>query len=626
VCGIAGWVGTLDADAETLRWMTHAIRHRGPDDEGSLIHPGRVALGFRRLSIIDLIGGNQPLFDETRSTAVTCNGEIYNFPQLRAGLEQRGHTFETGSDIEVVPHLYEERGIDCVHALQGMFAIALWDDRRQRLLLARDRIGVKPLYWAPGPGGLVYASEPAAILASGLVAADPDPVAIMQYLTLQYVPAPRTGFSSIRKLAPGERLVYENGRVQIDRYWALAGETDGPAPGEEPILETLDRLLADATRCRLLSDVPLGAFLSGGVDSSLVVSYMAEALGRVKTFSIDVPELGFSEREHARRVADLYGTDHTELTVEAEMVPTVAETIHHVGEPFADSSAVPTYLVSQVTRRRVTVALSGDGGDEAFGGYSRFLRAAQLDRIAALARGPARIADAVLPRALLRRSRLLEHRLALLSGSAHDRYAMMVTHFRPRQLDRICSSEFIAAAGGTRSAWDDVLALPRVADANRYLLLDATTYLPGDILLKVDRMSMAHALEVRSPLLDYRVQQFAASLPAGVKIRRGETKWPLKELALKRGIPERNVRRPKMGFAIPVARWFRGPLREWLADLIVSDVALGRGYFEPSEIRRLFDEHQAGVDRDPLLWNLAMLELWHRSWIDGGSSNLRRVA
>ena len=597
--------------------MTGPVRHRGPDDEGFHVEAGVVALGFRRLSIIDLDGGHQPLYSEDGAVAVTCNGEIYNFRALRSQLEARGHSFRTGSDAEVIAHLYEERGDDCLDALQGMFAVALWDARERRLLLACDRMGVKPLYWAEVPGGLVYGSEPGALLASGLMQRRPDPAAIMRYLTLQYVPAPFTGFEGMRKLAPGERLSWTPGEpARVETWWRLNGaeRTDGPTDAD--VVAELDTLLEAATRARLIADVPLGAFLSGGVDSSLVVAYMAGASARVKTFSVDVPMTGYSESAHAQRVARAFGTDHSEYTIEAEMVPSIANAVRAAGEPFADASAIPTYLISAAARRHVTVALSGDGGDEAFGGYHRFLRALQFERLEPLA-PLARAAVGAVPDALLSRAPVLQRRLQKAALPAHDRYAAMVTHFGPSLLDRLCTSGFKREAGGTRIAWDGDLQLPAGDGINRYCRLDTTTYLPGDILVKVDRMSMAHALEVRSPLLDYRVQQFAASLPGRFKLRSGETKWILKELAKRRGVPPENVHREKMGFAIPVGQWFRGSLRAWLVDLLESPESRGRGYFDSAEVSRLLYGHLDGTaESEAQLWNLAMLELWHRSWID----------
>src|SRR4051794_1928987 len=619
MCGIAGWAGAVPADGETLQRMTGALTHRGPDDAGERIEPGRVALGFRRLSIIDLEGGNQPLANEDETVHVTCNGEIYNFRELRRGLERRGHRFRSGSDTEVIVHLYEELGAACVDELQGMFAIALWDARAERLLLLRDRLGVKPLYWAPVEGGIAYASEPGALVAGGLVPRRPDPAAVVESLILQYVPPPRSGFQGINKLAPGERLLFESGTASVDRYWSLDFGEKAPSRDPDEVLGRLDELLRDATRSRLISDVPLGAFLSGGVDSSLVVSYMADAMPQVRTFSIDFDDPRFSEGAHARRVAALYGTEHENYRLAPDAIPLVAEAAHHLGEPFADASAIPTYLLSQVTRRHVTVALSGDGGDEAFAGYRRYLLASGADRMAPVARflGPR---SRAVNGSGLRPGRLADLRraLAALAKPPGERYASLMSHFSPEGLIELCDPNFLASAGSTRRAWDEVLALPACDGVDRYLALDARTYLPDDLLTKVDRMSMAHSLEVRSPFLDYRVQEFAASLPPGSKLRRFRTKWLLKELARRRGLPDDLVDRRKQGFGVPVGAWFRGELRDWLQDVVLGSTALARNYFRPNVVRRLVDDHLAGrADHTTRLWNLTMLELWHQTWIDG---------
>jgi asparagine synthase (glutamine-hydrolysing) len=619
MCGITGWAGTVDADEARLRRMCEAIRHRGPDDDGYLVVPGKVGLGFRRLSIIDLVTGAQPIYNEDRSIAVTCNGEIYNFQALRRDLEGRGHTFRTGSDAEVIVHLYEQQGPDCLRALRGMFSIALWDSRSDRLLLARDRLGVKPLYWAPVPGGILYGSEPAALLASGLIQARPDPAAIAEYLTLQYVPPPRSGFEGIRKLAPGELLVFAGGEPHVERYWHLDHGRKAEQTGDEESLERADEILREATSLRLIADVPLGAFLSGGVDSSLVVSYMAEQSSNVHTFSIDFPHARFSEGEHARRVAQIYGTTHEEFVVEPEMVPTVAEAARHAGEPFADSSAIPTYLLSEMTRRRVTVALSGDGGDEAFAGYVRHRVATTADRLGPLPIAARPLAKTVEALGLNGRFARIGRGLSTVSRSPHDRYASIMAHFEPAALQQLCEPEFLDAAGGSRKAWDEVLALPPWRGVDRYLALDTATYLPGDLLVKVDRMSMAHALEVRSPLLDHELHEYAASLPGRLKLRRGTTKWLLKELAARRGLPGDLVHRAKQGFGIPIGEWFRAELRGWLEDVLHDPRTRTRGYFHQTETDRLLSEHISGrSDHSYRLWNLAMLELWHRAWIDGG--------
>lgn len=617
MCGLAGWAGDPAVAGDALDRMCDAISHRGPDDAGSHVVAGRVALGFRRLSIIDLSGGHQPIHDESGQIAVTVNGEIYNFRELRAELEARGHRFATGSDAEVVVHLYEEEGERCLQRLRGMFAVALWDGRRDRLVLARDRLGVKPLYFAEVPGGLLYGSEPGAILASGALPARPDPAAIAQYLTLQYVPAPLTGFAGMQKLRPGELLVWENGRARTERWWTVEhGHPDQVS--EEDRLAELDATLSEATRLRLIADVPVGAFLSGGIDSSLVVAYMAEHASDVRTFSIDFAHAKFSEGAFAREVASVYGTRHESLTVDPEIVPMIAETVRAAGEPFADSSTIPTYALAELTRRHVTVALSGDGGDEAFAGYVRHRLATAADRLGPLpallrpvARGLRRVPSGGRAAALVRGA-------TTLSRSSHDRYAAIMAHFEPAAIERLCTPEFLEQAGGPRQAWDEVLALPQRRGVDRYLTLDTATYLPGDLLLKVDRMSMAHALEVRSPLLDHHVHELAARTPARMKLRRGESKWLLKQLARRRGLPEHLVTRSKKGFGVPVGEWFRAELRPWLEDVLHDPRTRDRGWFDRGEVEGLVTAHvERRADHTPRLWNLAMLELWQREWIDG---------
>jgi asparagine synthase (glutamine-hydrolysing) len=618
VCGIAGWAGSVDIDEGLLRQMCDCIAHRGPDDDGYHVEAGRVGLGFRRLSIVDLATGAQPLPNEDLSVQATCNGEIYNYAELRRGLERDGHRFRSDSDVEVIPHLYETHGADFVQHLQGMFAFAVWDAREQLLILGRDRLGVKPLYWAQVPGGILYASEPGPILASGLIEPAVDPAAIVQYLTLQYVPPPLTGFRGINKLAPGQILTFRDGAIDISTYWALDYADEPAVASDADMLDRLDGLMLDATRDRLMADVPLGAFLSGGIDSSLVVAYMAELLPEVSTFSIDFPVEKFSEGVHARRVAGLYGTRHQEFVVEPDIVATAAEAARFAGEPFADSSAVPTYLLSQLTRQKVTVALSGDGGDEAFGGYLRYKLAAGSERFGSAATGLGKAADAVLPAGVRKRYPLTGRAVQALLRPPDERYASMMAQFTPEDIERLCESPFLEEAGGARRAWDEVLKPPvGVRGVNRFMALDVATYLPGDLLPKVDRMSMAHGLEVRSPFLDYRVQEFAAGLPANVKLRRGTTKWCLKELALRRGLPSDLVHRRKQGFGIPVGDWFRGELRPWLESILLDPQTIARGYFRHSEVRRLLDEHLSSqADHTSRLWNLVMLELWHRTWLD----------
>lgn len=617
MCGIVGWVGPIDADPEALARMQGAVRHRGPDDAGAHVEPGRVGIGFRRLSIIDVQHGGQPHRNEVGSVVAACNGEIYNFRQLRSDLRRRGHTICSGSDCEVLPHLYEEHGDDMLAKLRGMFALVVWDSKAQKLILARDRLGVKPLYWARHGEGLVFGSEPGAILAGEFFPPVPDEMAIGQYLTLQYVPAPRSGFANIQKLGPGERLVFSDGKVTIDRYWRL--DEDGPklvGISDRDLLDQVEEAVREATQIRLVSDVPLGAFLSGGVDSSLVVSYAAEVLPQLKTFSIDFRHEDFSEGAHARRVAALYGTDHTEYVVDAQSLPTILAAAERCGEPFADVSAIPTYVLSQVTRSQVTVALSGDGGDEAFGGYRRYVFAAHADRVDPLLRVAGRLTGRTVHRAVAGRGRILQ-RLGAFGRGPHDRYAALMVHFAPERVADLTQPDRETIRAGSRDAWFTVLALPKLPSPDRYRALDTVTYLPGDLLTKVDRMSMAHALEVRSPLLDHRVHELAARLPARMKIRGGRTKWALKQLAARQGLPDDLVHRRKQGFGVPIGEWLRTDLRDWLEELLRDRSTVERGYFRQPVVEQMLTEHLDGrAAHDTRLWNLAMLELWHRAWID----------
>jgi asparagine synthase (glutamine-hydrolysing) len=614
MCGIAGWVGPSPAGAGVLAEMCGELALRGPDGEGSHIEPGRVALGFRRLAVIDLDTGDQPLYSEDRTVTATCNGEIYNYCELGAALSARGHVLATRSDAEVIIHLYEERGVDFVHDIHGMFAIALWDAARQRLVLARDRLGVKPLYYCRSGDTLAYASEPQALLRARWAPRSADPRALLEYMMLQYVPAPRSGFAGIKKLHPGSMLVWERGRMTVSTYWRPPLPPDPLRIDHDAALIELDALLRETTRERLRADVPLGAFLSGGVDSSVVVSYMAELAGSVRTFSIDFPHAGFSEAVHARRVAQLYGTEHAELTLTADIVPAIAEAIPRMGEPFADASAIPTYLLSGLTRRHVTVALSGDGGDEAFGGYERYGLAAGLARGGPLAIRGARLAQAARPRAAAvgRVDRALSA-LASPSGT----YAEIMSHFVPAMLESVATGEFLATAGSPEQVYSDHLRLPPVRGVRRYAALDTTTYLPGDLLAKVDRMSMAHALEVRSPLLDHRVHEFAARLPNRLRWRGLQGKIMLKELAVQRGLPRDLVHRRKHGFGVPLGPWFRGELRDWLHETLSPETLKRRGIVRPGAVERMLHEHgQAKADHTTRLWNLAAMELWFQAHID----------
>jgi len=626
VCGIVGIVTRREApiDAALLRHMCCQLRHRGPDDEGCYHAPG-VGLGMRRLSIIDVETGQQPLANEDGRVWVVGNGEIYNYRELRADLERRGHRFATGSDIETIVHAYEEYGESCPEHLVGMFAFAIWDAGRRRLLLGRDRVGKKPLLYVPTPDGIVFGSEFTALLVHPSVSRDVDRRAIFHYLTYGYVPGEWSAFRSIRKLPPAHTLTWQGGQVRLRRYWQLSY---GPKTrfSEPEAIERFRELLRDAVRARLMSEVPLGALLSGGVDSSSVVAMMAELSEQpVKTFSIGFGEPDYDELKYARAVAQRYSTEHYELVVEPEALSILPTLVRHYGEPYADSSAVATYQVAQLTRQYVTVALTGDGGDEAFAGYERYwaaMLAAWHDRLPTVVRGWCGLVgqwlpDSPHPRHPARRARRL---LRALSLPPAQRYTHWVSVFQEDLKRKLLAPAFAAEMVAERPAQWIEEGLVAGADGeplDMLLAADLQTYLPGDLLTKMDIASMANSLEARSPFLDHRLLEFAARLPAHLKLR-GRTGKYLVKRAMEDRLPRENLYRTKMGFGVPIGPWFRGPLRELLRDSLLAEKALARRYFEPSVIRRLVDDHLAGrQDYAHQLWALVMLEQWHRTFVDG---------
>ena len=626
MCGIVGVVlaPPTAPDAAALRRMAAWLRHRGPDDEGYHVAP-HIGLGLQRLSIIDVAGGHQPLANEDGTVWAVGNGEIYNHGALRAALAARGHRFRTGSDIEVVVHAYEEYGEACVDHLWGMFALAVWDARRRRLLLARDRAGEKPLLYAPIPGGLVFASEFAALLAHPALGRAVEPRAIYHYLHFGYVPAPLTAFAGVYKLPPAHVLVWEAGATRQRRYWQAAY-----APkvtwAEPEAAERLRALLRDAVRLRLMSEVPLGALLSGGVDSSTVVALMAEVSDRpVPTFSIGFGHRDYDELAYARLVARRFGTAHHELVVEPTAVEVLPALVRHYGEPFADSSAVPTWYVARLTRQHVTVALTGDGGDEAFAGYDRHraaLLAARLARLPAPARALAGRAGRLLPPWGGRWSpwRRARRWLEALPLAPADRYLRWVGLCGEETRAALLAPAFVRQVAAERPAALLDAACALAADGELLdapLAADRELYLPNDLLVKVDIATMAHSLEARAPFLDHRVLEFAARLPARL-LRRGASGKYLLKRAVADLLPDAVLARRKMGFGVPLAAWLRGPLAPWLRATLLAPPALRRGYFRPAVVRRLIDDHLAGrADHAALLWALLVLEEWHQAFIDG---------
>ncbi len=621
MCGIAGLAGVEERDrASVMRPMRDLLTHRGPDADGEY-GDRHAALGIRRLRIIDLATGDQPKANETGTVWTVFNGEIYNYRELRDELAAKGHTLASASDTEVIVHLYEELGERFCERLEGMFAIALWDAPRRRLVLVRDRMGKKPILYWERDGEIVFSSEHRSLLAGIGHHPAPDLDAIRVYLRLGYVPAPLDAFSGVRKLLPAHYLVWQDGRTRTERYWSLPPSGTAALSDDDAAAE-LRRLLERAVARRLVADVRLGAFLSGGVDSSTVVATMARLSARVKTFSIGFEDERYSELPHARRIAERFGTEHHEFVVrplEADVLPML---VTHYGEPYADSSAIPTYHLSRVTRGHVTVALAGDGGDELFAGYDRYraaLLAARLDRIPKPLReitfGSAAwlLSRSSSPKTLANRA-LRYSRVAVLEPTA--RYLSWVGLFDPLQLNVLLAPEF---AERTRGA---DLELER--DGHRFgddpvaaaQLLDLRLYLPDDLLVKVDIASMATSLEVRAPYLDRELVEFAISLPAHLKVRGTTSKYLVKR-AFDGIVPRENMHRPKMGFSIPLGSWLRNELRELTLDTTLSTRALARGYFDPAGVRRLVDEHLSGrADHAGRIWALVMLELWHRELVE----------
>jgi asparagine synthase (glutamine-hydrolysing) len=626
MCGIVGQVRPAGrpVDRELLERMCAGLEHRGPDSRG-IFCEGRAGLGIQRLRVVDLATGDQPIYNEDRTIACVLNGEIYNFQELRADLERRGHTFATKGDTEAIVHLYEEYGVDCVRRLHGMFAFALWDGRRQQLLIARDRVGKKPMHYALRDGTLSFASELSALLADEEIPRDVDPAAIDCYLAYGYVPYPLSAFRAVRKLPPAHTLLLRDGKATLQRYWRLDYGKKLEGVSQEELCERIREAIRKATRRRLIADVPLGAFLSGGIDSSAVVAAMAEAsTGPVKTFSIGFEHERFDELPHARRIAQQFGTEHEEFIVRPDAIDVLPKIVRHHGEPFADPSAVPSYYLAQVTRRHVTVALNGDGGDESFGGYTRYVAnsvAARLDGLP----GPLRRAAGALGDRLpmggdvstpLNRARRLARAMAL---DAPTRYAGYVGLFDGPGRGSLYSAGFRAQCASSpadaviRGPWDDATG-SAVVDV--MLEVDVSTYLVDDLIAKIDIATMAHALEARSPFLDHELMELAASIPADMKVRGAQKKWILRE-ALRGWLPDDILDRPKQGFSVPESDWLRTDLAGYARELLLDRQSLDRGYFEPREVRALIDRHAAGADEEARrLWSLLVLELWHRECVD----------
>jgi asparagine synthase (glutamine-hydrolysing) len=623
MCGITGILeASGPVDREALRRMTNALYHRGPDDESYYFsEPGEghisAAFGFRRLAIIDLSGGRQPMSNEDGTLWLVCNGEIYNYQDLRRDLEQRGHRFRTNCDVETLLHLYEETGLECVNQLNGMFAAAIWDTRRQTLFLARDRLGKKPLYYRATPTQFMFGSEVKALLQHPACPRELDPRSLSKYLAYEYVPSPHCIFKGIHKLPAGHTLTWQAGQSRLRQYWDLkfAGGPDRRTEGE--IAEELRARLKEAVRLRLISDVPLGVFLSGGVDSSTVVALMAELrpAAQIKTFAIGFEESSFDESRYARRVAEFYGTEHHEEILKGQalldMLPEVAA---FLDEPFADASVIPTYLLSRFTRKHVTVALGGDGGDELFAGYPTF----PAQQVARFYRMPRALHERVL------------RPLAELMPVSHENFSLdfKIKHFlrgagwRPELRDQVWIGSFtpeeqrgLLAHAGEADDYEDIQTAEKhcsttASRMERLIYLYCKFYLQDDILVKVDRASMACALEARAPFLDYTFVEFVNAIPFGLKLKGLKTKYILKR-AMSGKVPQDILARGKKGFGIPIAKWFRNELRDLLLDTLSERRIKQQGIFDHQALARLVSEHLHGVkDNRKQLWTVFMFQLW----------------
>jgi asparagine synthase (glutamine-hydrolysing) len=623
MCGIAGVVSTTRESNITealVHHMCEQIVYRGPDDEGLYVADG-AGLGMRRLSIIDLSGGHQPVFNEDRSSWIVFNGEIYNFPELRPELESHGHRFRTHSDTEVIIHLYEDMGADCVKKLRGMFALAIYDKTKRKLTLARDRLGKKPLHYALHNGNLYFASEIKSILAVAPELAEVNSQGLLEYLYYGYVPDPITAFTGIHKLAPGHLLEFQDGEIRIRQYWDLPEYNTHPPSSEEECLEELEQRLFEATKIRLISDVPLGAFLSGGTDSSTIVALMARASSTpVKTFSIGFKKDDFNEASYARMVADKFGTDHHEMILEPEVVQTVEHLTSSLEEPFGDSSMLPTYYVSQMARQHVTVALSGDGGDEIFGGYDRYrIHAGRrvFEHIPGWARKFFR--DQVFPRLPNNmRGRSFSYNVSLPWQERYvDHLSFLPTFERDTPLLSPDFRQILNRSDDPGNVLRRYFAQAPAKDpVDQLLYVDTKTYMVGDILTKVDRMSMLNSLEVRVPILDHVFVEWVTGLPPKWKMRGKDQKYILRKLAERVGVPREVLYRQKQGFTLPLVHWMRNELKDMLM-ILLEPRTLDRGYFVADGVRKLMDDHlYRGRTHTGRLWRLLMFELWHRNFLE----------
>jgi asparagine synthase (glutamine-hydrolysing) len=625
MCGICGKYSQVGVLSEEVRGMLRTITHRGPDDEGLYVN-GHIGMGNRRLSIIDLAGGHQPISNEDGTVWINQNGEIYNYKHLRHELEGRGHAFRTSTDTEVIVHLYEELGERCVDRLSGMFAFAIWDERQQKLVLARDRLGQKPLFYAQDGEDFLFASEVKAILAAMKGKREIDYESVHHYLSLRFIPPPRTMLRNIKKLPPAHILVYQAGKVTISRYWNLSFRKKLDL-SEAELTDRLHEKLAQTIESHLVSDVPVGAFLSGGMDSSMVVAIMARDLGAsAKTFAIGVEEQDFNELPYARMIADQYDTCHVEQCVEANLIRLLPRMIWHLDEP-SDPIAACQFYAAELASRHVKVVLGGDGGDELFAGFDRYLGVGYVDYYATIpalirqkAIGPiiAGMPESFAYKSLTQKLRWI-HQVSMLPNTG-ERYAEATCFFRfNHQNKQVLFNNGLWEQVGHLNSADVIVEQFEAADADdlldRMLYADFMTRLPEHSLMLTDRMTMAHGLEARSPYLDHELVEFMAAFPSHLKIRNRELKYVLRKLAADY-LPEQIVKREKQGFMFPVAYWFRNELYPFIHHFLLDSHFVKEGLFRQESVLRLIEDHRNNrFDNHVRLWMLLNLELWHQIYI-----------
>ncbi len=630
ICGIINYGGNSGVERETLVKMCRVIEHRGPDDEG--VHlawkdaQGKYRLGFghRRLSIIDLSPlGHQPMSNEDNSIWITYNGEIYNFAEIKQELIGKGHKFKSHTDTEVIIHLYEEEGKDCVKKLRGMFAFAIWDEKKRILFAARDRLGVKPFYYYSDKDNFIFASEIKSILRSGLVTPEVNTGVLEMHLTLGYTPAPNTMFKNINKLLPGYSLTISEGRLQVEEYWDICGIVKDEELREEEYIEQFRTMLNDCIRMRLVSDVPLGVFLSGGIDSSTVVGLMsAMTKERVKTFCVGYKERESSEFEYARIVAKKFNTDHHEYILEpTDFYDFIPKLIWYFDEPVVESAAIPLYFISKLAREHVTVLLSGEGADELLAGYSIYSYMQSIDKYRALPELLRKSIGDWIIKGLIRSKKKRDKYGEWINLPLEKRYLTVPAELNRGFKERLFNKEFLNKGKVEAS---DIIGkyYNQVKDQDglsKMLYVDTKTWLPDDLLIKADKMSMATSVELRVPFLDHKLVEFAASIPSKYKLRDGTGKYLLKK-AVTGLLPDRIINRKKKGFPVPINAWFKGNFSEKAKEVLLDSKSLRRGYFNKEFLQNIIHDHASGIDdHSKLLFSLVLLEFWHRSFIEGAT-------